>query len=45
MTTKKSNHKKYGVKTAKQLEDAKLFAFSLLVGSTGAIAAAIFELS
>ena len=45
MTTKKSKHEKYGVKTAKQLEDAKLFATAMLIGCVGLIIAIIFELS
>ena len=38
-------HEKYGVKTDKQLEDAKLFAAAMLIGSVGLIVAIIFELS
>lgn len=38
-------HKKYGVKTAKNLEDAKLFAFTLLIGGAGTIAAIVYELA
>jgi hypothetical protein len=45
MTTKEPKHEKYGVKAAKNLEDAKLFAFALLIGGAGTIAAIIFELA
>jgi hypothetical protein len=38
-------HEKMGVKTAQNLEDAKLLAFALLIGSAGTIAAIIFELA
>jgi hypothetical protein len=45
MTTKEPKHKKMGVKTAKNLEDAELLAFALLIGGAGTIAAIIFELA